>query len=173
MIDVQHRASALATAETAQPRNRGRHRKPHLVSRLAFEHGRRLMSFSLIGFGVFALGICFQAFLVRFMHVPTVPAYVTQVVLSVQANFLANFRWTWNDRNAPFLRSCVRYNMKRAAGTLLSLALYPLLIKLGMNYLIANGALVIVLTPANYLLGHWWTFAALDQPTPVIQLDEA
>ena len=41
-------------------------------------HGRRLISFSLIGFGVFVLGIFFQAFLVRALRVPTVPAYVTR-----------------------------------------------------------------------------------------------
>lgn len=165
--------SVFATAEPAQPRERGRHRKPSLISRVASEHGKRLTSFSLIGFAVFALGICFQALLVRLTHVPAVPAYVVQVVLSVQANFVANLRWTWSDRNAPFWRSCLRYNIKRAAGTALSLALYPLLIKLGMNYLIANGALVVLLTPANYVLGHWWTFASRDrQPRDVIP-DEA
>ena len=43
------------------------------------------------------------------LHVPTVLAYVTQLVLSVQLNFLANFKWTWSDRNAPFWRICWRY----------------------------------------------------------------
>lgn len=170
MTEVRHRL-ALATTEAVQPRERGRHRKPGLILRIAAEHRKRLTSFSLIGFAVFALGICFQALLVRLMHIPTVPAYVAQVVLSVQANFVANLRWTWNDRNAPFWRSCLRYNIKRAAGTVLSLALYPLLIKLGMNYLIANGVLVVVLTPANYVLGHWWTFASRDQEVTPTKLD--
>jgi hypothetical protein len=40
-----------------------------------------------------------------------------------------------------------------------------LLVKLGINYLVANGLIVILLTPANYILGHWWTFAARDQPS--------
>jgi putative flippase GtrA len=163
LTEARCRGLALATAEPRQSRERGRHRKPNLVSRVASEHGKRLTSFSLIGFAVFALGICFQALLVRLIHVPAVPAYVVQVVLSVQANFVANLRWTWSDRDAPFWRSCVRYNVKRAAGTALSFALYPLLIKLGMNYLIANGALVVLLTPANYVLGHWWTFASRGQ----------
>ncbi len=165
MTEVRGRRLALAAAEATELRQRGRHRKPSLISRVASEHGKRLTSFSLIGFAIFALGICFQAFLVRLLHVPAVPAYVVQVVLSVQANFVANLRWTWSDRNAPFWRSCLRYNVKRAAGTVLSLALYPLLIKLGMNYLIANGVLVVLLTPANYVLGHWWTFAARYQQT--------
>lgn len=173
MTEVRHRWLAVATAEAARPRVRGRHRKPSLISRVASEHGKRLASFSLIGFAVFALGICFQALLVRLMHVQAVSAYLIQVILSVQANFVANFRWTWSDRNAPFWRSCLRYNIKRAAGTLLSLALYPLLIKIGMNYLIANGALVVLLTPANYILGHWWTFASRDRQVSGTKLEEA
>jgi len=28
-----------------------------------------------------------------------------------------------------------------------------------MNYLVANALLVAVLTPANYVLGHFWTFS--------------
>jgi putative flippase GtrA len=173
LTEVRRPGLAIASAEAAQPKERGRHRKPSLVSRVASEHGKRLTSFSLIGFAVFALGICFQALLVRLIHVPAVPAYVIQVVLSVQANFVANLRWTWSDRNAPFWRSCLRYNIKRAAGTALSFALYPLLIKLGMNYLIANAALVVLLTPANYVLGHWWTFASRDQRTRNVNPDEA
>jgi putative flippase GtrA len=165
VIEVR-RTSALTTAPTTRLRKPGRHRKRGLAARVASEHGKRLTSFSLIGFGVFALGICFQALLVQVMHEPASPAYVVQVALSVQANFLANFRWTWGDRNAPFWRSCLRYNLKRAAGTALSFALYPLLIRLGMNYLIANAALVAVLTPVNYVLGHWWTFAVPARPVP-------
>ena len=95
---------------------------------------------------------------------PKEAAYVAQLLLSVQVNFFANYKWTWGDRNAPFWRSCFRYNLKRGAGTLLSLALYPVLIRLGINYLAANALLVILLTPVNYILGHWWTFASRNKP---------
>jgi putative flippase GtrA len=172
LIRVQHQGGPFGV-EAVQRRARGRHRKPSLISHLVSEHARRLTSFSLIGFGVFVLGICFQALLVRVMYVPAVSAYVIQVVVSVQANFVANVRWTWSDRKAPFWRACRRYNVKRAAGTALSLALYPLLIRLGMNYLIANGVIVVLLTPANYALGHWWTFAARDRRLPGIKANEA
>jgi putative flippase GtrA len=117
------------------------------------------VSFSLIGFAVFAAGLGVQVLLVQVAHVPAVLAYVTQLVLSVQANFLANYHWTWGDRNAPFWRSYWRYDVKRAAGTVLSLSIYPVLVRLGMNYLVANALLVAVLTPANYVLGHFWTFS--------------
>jgi putative flippase GtrA len=143
---------------------RGRHRKPFRFHELASEHGRRLVSFSLIGFTVFAFSLGVQILLVQATHLAPVPAYVIQLVVSVQANFLANYRWTWGDRDAPFWRSCWRYNVKRGGGALLSLALYPLLIQLGMNYLMANVLLVIVLTPANYVLGHFWTFTAGSEP---------
>jgi putative flippase GtrA len=140
---------------------RGRHRKSSRSYReLVSRHGMRLASFSLIGFAVFAAGLAVQVLLVRFLHIPKVPAYAVQLILSVQVNFLANYRWTWGDVGAPFWRSCWRYNIKRGVGVLLNLGIYPLLIHAGMNYLSANALLVVALTPANYLLGHFWTFAA-------------
>ena len=142
---------------------RGRHRKPRLQKKLGSRHARRLASFCLIGFGLFAVGIAVQAFLVQVLHVPKEQAFVIQLALSVQVNFLANYHWTWGDRCAPFWRSWWRYNIKRLGGILLTFALYPVLIHLGMNYLAANALLIAVLTPANYLLGHFWTFAAGDQ----------
>jgi putative flippase GtrA len=144
------------------------------MRKIRSEHGRRLMSFSLIGFSVFAAGLVVQVILVQFLGVPKVEAYWIQLVLSVQANFLANYRWTWGDRDAPFWRSCWRYNIKRLAGTILNLILYPVLVSFGMNYLIANAVLVIALTPANYILGHLWTFAPnrKDRPGKVVKHPE-
>lgn len=139
---------------------RGRHRKPPILRKIGSEHGKRLASFSLIGFGLFAIGILLQAFLVQVVGVPKVQAFIIQLALLVQVNFLANYRWTWGDRGAPFWRSCWRYNLKRLAGILLNFVLYPVLIHFGMNYLAANALLVVALTPANYVLGHFWTFAA-------------
>lgn len=42
-----------------------------------------------------------------------------------------------------------------------------------MNYLIANGALVVLLTPANYILGHWSTFAAGGRQVSGTKLEKA
>jgi putative flippase GtrA len=138
---------------------RGRHRRPKLLKKIGLEHGKRLMSFSLIGFGVFAAGIGVQMVLVQVIGIPKVQAYILQLVLSVQVNFLANYRWTWGDRQSPFWRSCWRYNIKRLIGTLLNMCLYPVLVHYGMNYLAANALLVVALTPVNYILGDLWTFA--------------
>ena len=95
---------------------RGRHRKPPLLRKIGSEHGKRLASFSLIGFGLFTVGILLQAFLVQVIDIPKVQAFIIQLALLVQVNFLANYRWTWGDRDAPFWRSCWRYNLKRLAG---------------------------------------------------------
>jgi len=138
---------------------RGRHRRPSPLIKIGSEHGKRLASFSLIGFGLFAVGIALQAFLVQVAGIPKVEAFIIQLAVLVQVNFLANYRWTWGDRDAPFWRSCWRYNLKRLAGILLNFVLYPVLIHFGMNYLVANALLVVALTPANYVLGHFWTFA--------------
>ena len=64
-----------------------------------------MISFSLIGFGVFAAGLAAQIFFVQIIGAPKVEVYVIQLILSVQVNFLANYRWTWGDRDAPFWRS--------------------------------------------------------------------
>ena len=150
----------LRQAETTARRGlRGR----QFITRFQAEHRKRLISFSLIGFGVFAAGLAAQIFFVQIIGAPKVEVYVIQLILSVQVNFLANYRWTWGDRDAPFWRSCRRYNIKRLAGTLLSLALYPILIRSGMSYLAANVLLVAAITPVNYTLGHFWTFAANSQ----------
>lgn len=150
-----------------RPARQGRHRRPHPLRQIASEHGRRLASFSIIGFGVFAAGLAMQVVLVQVIHTPKMPAYVMQLALSVQVNFLANYRWTWGDRDTSFWRSCWRYNIKRVGGVLISLGIYPWLIRLGMNYLTANALVVVGLTPANYLLGHFWTFASGRSEAPV------
>ncbi len=149
-----------ATQRSRYELKRGRHRRSSTFKQIRLKHGRRLISFSLIGFAVFAAGLLVQVLLVKAFGIPKVTAYGIQLVLSVQINFLANYRWTWADRNAPFFRSCWRYNVKRTAGTCLNFGLYPVLIHLGMNYLTANALLVVLLTPANYILGDLWTFAA-------------
>jgi putative flippase GtrA len=175
---VEHRPETVDMLyETARPRTstsyglphpartsrRGRHRKPRLLKKIGSEHGRRLASFSLIGFGLFAAGIAAQAFLVQVVGIPKEQAFIIQLALSVQVNFLANYHWTWGDRDAPFWRSWWRYNIKRLGGILLTFVLYPVLVRLGMNYLAANALLIAALTPANYVLGHFWTFAIGDQ----------
>lgn len=177
-VDGESIAASSTHSITAHPNNhapnagrtrdrvaQGRHRKPHVVIKAASLHYRRLLSFSLIGFGVFAAGLVFQVCLVRVFHVVKVEAYVIQLTLSVQVNFLANYRWTWGDRESPFWQSFWRYNLKRLAGTVLNLLLYPLLIHLGMDYIFANVLLVVILTPANYVLGDLWTFAASKNDT--------
>ena len=142
-------ASPRGKGHSGRMEKRGRHRKPQLVGKMRSEHGKRLVSFSLIGFVVFAAGLGLQVLLVQVADVPKVSAYVIQLVLSVQINFLANYRWTWGGRDSPFWRSCWRYNIKRAAGTLLNLGLYPMLVHFGMNYLAANTLLVVALTPGE------------------------
>jgi putative flippase GtrA len=160
LIEVSSPSPSLTLEPERQSVRHGQHRKADRVPGAVARHSRRLASFSLIGFGVFALGVCLEALSVREGHMPKETAYVTQLLLSVQLNFLANYKWTWGDRKAPFWRSCFRYNLKRGAGTVLSLALYPVLVRLGVNYLVANALLVILLTPVNYILGHWWTFSS-------------
>ena len=47
-----------------------------------------------------------------------------------------------------------------------------MLVRLGMNYLVANALLVAVLTPVNYVLGHFWTFSVARGKTRMREPEE-
>ena len=71
------------------------HRKPRtgwLASLM--EHRGRFASFSVIGGGVFLLGLAMQVVLVRDAHLNAIAAFFLQGFVSVQVSFLLNHFWT-------------------------------------------------------------------------------
>jgi dolichol-phosphate mannosyltransferase len=128
------------------------------LQQLASEHGTRLASFSAIGLSVFVMGFGLQALLVEIWHVERVVAYVLQGVVSIQVSFLLNYYCTWRDKHFAFWPACCRFNGGKVFTTLLNFGIYAGLIRLGVNYLAANVALMAVFTLVNYLLGHFWVF---------------
>jgi glycosyltransferase involved in cell wall biosynthesis/putative flippase GtrA len=121
-------------------------------------HGSRFASFSVIGALVLVLGVVVQGLLVRFGGGPY-GSYAGQAVFSIELSFALNRRFTWQDRNTGFWRSCWKYNAQKLLLTVPNLALYALLIRLGSGWLIANLATTAVFTAANYLTGDLWSFA--------------
>jgi putative flippase GtrA len=137
-----------------------RHRTLARLQRLLPEHGKRFARFGIIGVSVFAGGLGLDVLLVKDAHLAATPAYVTQGLLSIQASFLLNYYWTWRDRRVPFWRAGYRFNAQKAVTAALNFVLYAGLIRLGMNYLVANVLMVSIFTLANYVLGHYWAFCA-------------
>jgi 4-amino-4-deoxy-L-arabinose transferase-like glycosyltransferase/putative flippase GtrA/GT2 family glycosyltransferase len=138
------------------PTRHGRHAAP----RPAYldRRGARFVLFSAIGGFVFLMGLGLQAVLTGSWHVPPVVSYAIQAVVSVEASFLLN-RWlTWRDRGTPFWLAFARFNLQKTVTIALNLALYAGLIRLGMNYLIANIVLTAVFTVVNYVAGDRLVF---------------
>ena len=138
------------------PARRGKHAAPpppYLERRAA-----RFVVFSAIGGFVFLLGFGLQAALTGYGHVLPVVSYAVQAVVSVETSFLLN-RWlTWRDRDIPFRLAFARFNIQKTVTIALNLALYTGLLRLGMNYLVANVVLTAVFTVVNYVAGDRLVF---------------
>jgi putative flippase GtrA/glycosyltransferase involved in cell wall biosynthesis len=120
--------------------------------------GLRFVIFSAIGGFVFLLGLGLQVVLTGGFHVLPVVSYLIQAVVSVEVSFLLN-RWlTWRDRDTPFWPAFVRFNAQKVVTIALNLALYAGLLRLGINYLVANVALTVLFTVVNFVAGDRLVF---------------
>ncbi len=120
--------------------------------------GIRFAWFSLIGGAVFLAGLALQAALTGYLRVPPVASYIVQAVASVEASFLLNRSLTWRDRGGRFWLTLARFNVQKAVTIALNLALYAVLLRLGVPYLLANIALTGAFTVVNYTAGNRLVF---------------
>jgi putative flippase GtrA len=136
--------------------SRGRHAAPLSASAA---HGVRFTIFSAIGGVIFLLGLGLQAALTGHWHVPAFASCIAQAVVSVELSFVLN-RWlTWRDRDTALRAAFGRVNAQKAVTVALNAAIYAGLLRLGMNYLLANVLLTIVFTVMNYAAGDKFVFS--------------
>ena len=148
--------------EAGRVRAGGRHaaaRPPYLDRR-----GVRFVIFSAIGGFVFLLGLGLQAVLTGRWQMAPLASYLIQAVVSVETSFLLN-RWlTWRDRDSPFWLAFTRFNAQKTVTIALNFLLYAGLLRLGMNYLVANVALTAVFTVVNFVAGDRLVFIPARRP---------
>jgi putative flippase GtrA/GT2 family glycosyltransferase len=125
--------------------------------------GARFVIFGAVGGTVFLMGLGLQAGLTGDEHLPPVASYLIQAVVSVQASFLLNRCVTWRDRRTPIRPALVRFNAQKTATIVLNLGLYAWLLRLGVNYLLANVVLTGLFTMVNYVAGDRFVFIAGGQ----------
>jgi putative flippase GtrA/GT2 family glycosyltransferase len=136
--------------------SRGRHAAPQEAGP---GHGKRFTIFSAIGGFIFVLGFGLQAALTTGWGVPAFVSYLVQAVVSVELSFVLN-RWlTWRDRDTPLWTAFGRFNAQKTVTIALNAALYAGLLRLGLNYLVANIVLTIVFTVVNYAAGDKLVFS--------------
>ena len=112
----------------------------------------------MIGGSVFVAGLALQALLTTGFHVPAFLSYVIQAFLSIEASFLLNRWFTWRERDTPFWPALLRFNAQKVITVAANLTLYAVLLRLGMNYLLANILLTVAFTIINYVGGDRFVF---------------
>ena len=122
------------------------------------EHRTRFAAFSVIGAAIFVLGIGMQALLTGWWHMNADVSFVLQGIVSVEASFVANYYWTWRDQDVAFWPACGKFNAQKVVASIANLVVYAGLVKLGLNYLMANVATTAVFTVVNYVTSHRWVF---------------
>ena len=157
----------------------GRHREPQSRRHsLLRRHGSKFTSFALIGGGIFVAGLLIQAVLTSGLHVSSVVSYLVQAVVSVESSYFLN-RWvTWRRVHAPFWSSFLRFNLQKVVTVTLNLVLYGILLRLGVEYLLANILLTVLFTFVNYigadrlvfLRGAKQMVAAVTGPLPMLRV---
>ena len=89
---------------------------------------------------------------------PSFLSYVAQAVVSIEASFLLNRWYTWDQRATAFWPALLRFNIQKTATVAANLVLYAGLLKLGVNYLLANVLLTALFTVINYVGGDRFVF---------------
>ena len=128
-------------------------------------HGWRFASFSGIGAFVLVAGIAVQAVLVHF-GAGAYGSYAGQAVISIELSLVLNWRFTWKSRKVGFWRSGWKFNAQKFLLTVPNLAVYALLIRVGLGWLLANLASTAVFTVVNYATGEMWSFAKPGRRRP-------
>jgi putative flippase GtrA len=132
--------------------------------RLARRHGTRLSVFSFIGASVFFAGLAFQVALVRYAGLGADSSYAAQAIFSIELSYLLNRYLTWRNRDAGFWLACWKFTAQKLIMTVVNLAAYALLVRVGVQYIAANVALTAVFTPVNYFAADLLVFVRPRRP---------
>jgi putative flippase GtrA len=128
------------------------HRRPSLWH----SHVRRFCTFGGIGALVFLVGTALQWVLLKPLGADN--SYIAQSVFSIELSYVLN-RWlTWRDRDVPVVSSLVKWNAQKFVLNVPNVIGYDLLMRAGMNWLVANLAATAAFTVVNYVAADKWTF---------------
>jgi putative flippase GtrA len=122
-------------------------------------HRARFSLFALIGAGVFFAGLVLQVLLVRYAHIGPDPSYAAQAIFSIELSYLLNRHLTWRDRSVGWWAAAAKFNAQKLIMTVINLAAYALLVRLGLEYVVANVVLTAIFTPINYFAADVMVFA--------------
>jgi putative flippase GtrA len=132
------------------------HRRVKRVTRHGY--GFRFSLFALVGGLVFLAGLALQVALVRYAGIGADWSYAAQAIFSIELSYLLNRYLTWRDRSAGFWAAAWKFNVQKLLMTVVNLAAYALLVRAGMEYIVANIVLTAIFTPVNYFAADLLVF---------------
>jgi len=134
----------------------------------------RVAAFAIVGIAGYAVQTAVLWLLVGRIGLAVVPATIVATEAAVLHNFLWHLRWTWADRPAGARAGAgrlVRFNLSNGGFSLVGgAAIMALLVDaLGVHYLLANLAAVLVVSTVNFLASDRFVFTLpgqADAPAP-------
>jgi 4-amino-4-deoxy-L-arabinose transferase-like glycosyltransferase/putative flippase GtrA/glycosyltransferase involved in cell wall biosynthesis len=121
----------------------------------------RKIQFATVGVSVLLLGYGVLFFCVEILGLNKSLAYAIQAVVSIEINFVLNYRYTWGDRREGGVwRALKRFHAVRIVTITGNQLLFNSLLSAGVPYLIANTVCVTGTMVFNYIVGDRFTFRA-------------
>ena len=121
--------------------------------------GTMIFRYLVVGLANTAVHFLVTILLVEAFRADAVIASAVGFIFALLVAFILNSRWTFGRRDKPVVRLW-RYSVVSISGLCLNLLIMYLAVDyLGLHYLFGLAAVVLVVTPWNFALNLFWSFA--------------
>jgi dolichol-phosphate mannosyltransferase len=123
---------------------------------------RRLVRFALVGGAGIPINMAFLWFFHSLLRMPLAPAWICAFEPSALINFYANQRFTYHEqthlRGWDWPMRALKAQASSLSGQVVNVLAFALLMALGVHYLPADAAGIVVAFTANFLLANRFVF---------------
>ena len=121
---------------------------------------KRFLKFSVVGASGVIVNLGLLYVFVRFLGLNKFLSGALAIELSILNNFFWNNLWTWRERRAEsvLLRLLKYYLASASTSALGNYVVFAFLLRLGLNYLLADLIGIGVAVIINFLLSDRWVF---------------
>jgi putative flippase GtrA len=130
-----------------------------IAARSVRRHLSRFVRFALVGAVATAIQYALLILLVRGFHLPPTPASSIGFVVSAVANYLLNYRFTFESEH-PHGPAATKFALLAGAGLAINAIIMHVLVGTHVHYLIAQVCATAVVLFWNFIGNSLWTFGA-------------
>ena len=141
-----------ATSGTAPPRGRV---DAALRRRSNWE---QLVKFCVVGATGYVVNLAVYALLLRGAEFHYVPAAIGSFLFAVTNNYLWNRLWTFRRQRGHVVHQGLRFFVVSALALAANLLVLHLLVRSGVEELVAQAIAIVLVTPVNFVGNKLWSF---------------